>query len=140
MYLFLLYKKRRNKNWGGGLNYYCKKESSTLSFSALSQKKSKREKDHQWDQQLATALSLPCAELGTSSQSRENPKRCSPALRLYFKFLNVGMILIPQTQPGCIFLASFISRPVKTAPPAFAELEQVNSAKRIHMSSGTHCS
>lgn len=46
MYLFLLYEKRENKNRGGGLNFYCKKESSTLLFSALSQKKSKREKDH----------------------------------------------------------------------------------------------
>lgn len=117
-----------------GSTFVTKKKPLSLTLCAEPKEESKREKGHQWGH------SLLCAELGTGFCSRKNPKRCHSALRLYFRFLNVGTILVPQTQPSQIFLASFISRPVKAAPPVLAELEQVKSAKRIHMSSGLHCS
>lgn len=77
------------------------KKKAPLILCTKAKEESKREKGHQWSQHLATALSLPCAELGTSSQNRKNPKRCSFALRLYFKFLNVDMI--PQTSQAVYF-------------------------------------
>lgn len=77
------------------------KKKVPLILCTKAKEESKREKGHQWTQQLATALSLPCAELGTRPQSRKNPKGCSSALRPYFKFLNVDMI--PQTSQAVYF-------------------------------------
>lgn len=68
------------------------KKKAPLTFCTEPKEQSKREKGHQWGQQLTTAHSLPCAEPGISFRSRKNPKRCSSALRLYFKFLNVGSL------------------------------------------------
>lgn len=50
------------------------KKKVPLILCTKAKEESKREKGHQWTQQLATVLSLPCAELGTHSQSRKNPK------------------------------------------------------------------